>query len=276
MATDVDSLIRFILPKYRVRGCLIRGTQIHAASMRTHGLAEQPAQLFSQLLLGAILMLSMNKGGVRQVLQLDATNAQQKLPIRRMLAEVRNGCVRGYLQWQDGNAVQRNDSDAALTGWMGNPLILSVVRDTGIGEPYVSTVESSADFITDHLLRFATTSVQTRADMILCNDLGIMLEAMPGCSDTEWFAAIKVLAGISSEHLERFNDQQLLDEFSSVGIKVLGRDTYQWHCGCQPERMLQSIMKMERKDLETLTDTDGYVSVSCQYCKKLHRVHIDS
>lgn len=270
MATNTDQLIRFMLPAQRVRGCFIRGQHIKAEAARIHGVHGEAATMFSQLLLGTILLLSINKGGVRQVLQLDHAGASSA-PIARMLGEVRAGYVRGFIRWQDQQSSKIN-SKHDVAAWMGLPLLISTVRDTGVGEPYVSTVESDAEYLSDHLLRFLTQSVQTRADMILHDDVGILLEAMPGCTDDHWFEAVAALAKINNKDLMAADEAMLLRSFDALGIQIVGRDPYRWHCGCQPERMAESLKKMSSEQLEGLVDDNGYITVACQYCAKEHRV----
>ena len=269
MDTNADQLIRFMLPEQRVRGCFIRGTQIKAAACQIHGVHGDAAAMFSQLLLGTILLLSINKGGIRQVLQLDATS--KTAPMQRMLAEVRSGCVRGFIRWQDQHS-SKTDGQQDIAAWMGTPLLVSTVRDSGMGEPYVSTIESDAEYMPDHLLRFLTQSVQTRADIVLRDDVGIMLEAMPGCSDAHWFEAIGALAKISQQDLQHADEAMLQRAFAQLTLRIVGRDAYRWHCGCQPERMAKSLLQMPAEQLADLVGDDGNICVSCQYCRSEHKV----
>ncbi|MDQ6976305.1 MAG: Hsp33 family molecular chaperone HslO [Mariprofundaceae bacterium] len=272
MDTKTDQLIRFMLPKQRVRGCFIRGKHIKAEAIRIHGLHGEIATMFSQLLLGTILLLSINKGGVRQVLQVDST-AATPLPIQRMLAEVRAGCVRGFVRWHEHHS-KKMDDQKDIAAWMGIPLLVSTVRDSGMGEPYVSTIESDATYLADHLLRFLTQSVQTRADIVLHDETAIMLEAMPGCSDAHWFEAIGALAKISHDDLIAADETILHHGFDTLGLQIVGRDAYRWHCGCQPKRMAESLQKMPKEQLADLVDDDGYIGVSCQYCCQEHKILI--
>ncbi|MDQ6979175.1 MAG: Hsp33 family molecular chaperone HslO [Mariprofundaceae bacterium] len=272
MDTNSDQLIRFMLPKQRVRGCFIRATNIKADACHAHGLHGDAATMFSQMLLGTIMLLSINKSGVRQVLQLDA-GSDAAAPIQRMLGEVRAGCVRGYIRWQHA-VTQKRDGTPDITAWMGTPLLISTVRDTGMGEPFVSTVESDAAYMADHLMRYLQQSVQTRADLVLDDDIALLLEAMPGCSEEAWFEAMGGLAKVDLKALRDGAESSLVEAFSPLKLHVVGRDPYRWHCGCQPERMLESLKNMPLEQLQELADTDGQVRVSCQYCGKEHSVAI--
>ncbi|MDX8401300.1 MAG: Hsp33 family molecular chaperone HslO, partial [Mariprofundaceae bacterium] len=89
-------LIRFLLTTDSggapARGALVVAPGLVRQAAEIHGLSEPVATLFGQTLIGAALLLSIAKGGVRQVLQIDG---REDAPIRRMLAEVRSGRVRG-------------------------------------------------------------------------------------------------------------------------------------------------------------------------------------
>lgn len=100
-ADSTDQLIRFLLPRTCTRGAIIKATNIQAGACRIHGLANtdagSPGQLLGQSLIASILLLSISKGGVRQVLQLNGETG----PASRVLAETRSGAVRGYIEWRD-------------------------------------------------------------------------------------------------------------------------------------------------------------------------------
>lgn len=179
MAENPDQLIRFLLPEAHSRGAIIRGRHIISEAGDIHGLNGAAAELFGQALLASVLLLSISKGGMRQVLQLDAPPSASA-PLQRIMAETRPGSVRGSLTWRQNRIAMQDESHAGLGRWMGNPIRLSTVRDMGIGQPYVSTIEHDSDFLADHIVHYLNQSVQIHADVILQGDLALMIEAMPG------------------------------------------------------------------------------------------------
>ncbi len=270
MADNKDTLIRFMLPTLHVRGCMIRAAHLRHQGAAIHGLGDEVAELFAQMMAGAVLMLSMSKGGIRQVLQLDAMN--EAAPVQRMLSEVQSGHVRGYVSWQEAHNSMRSGTDRELASWMGSPLRVSVVRDFGRGEPYVSTIESNADYMADHLTHFTAQSIQTRADFVLRGEVGLMLEAMPGCQDVHWHDAVAALAAISNDTIDALQESSLQSCFAAQHIRIVGRDDWRWHCHCQPERMTQAIARLPHEQLQGLMDDHGNISVNCQYCRKTYTV----
>jgi len=267
MAENTDSLIRFLLPEAHSRGVIIRANHLFSDAGRIHGLNGQVAGLFNQSLLASILLLSISKGGMRQVLQLDATTPA---PLQRILVEARLGAVRGYINWQENQTAIHHTCADGLSDWMGSLIRLSTVRDLGFGEPYVSTIEHDSNFLADHLMHYLHQSVQIRADIILRDDLAIMIEAMPGCDDDHWFNAVETLAKIPDLALNNETPESLLGYFDSLRCKVAGTDDYRYQCDCSTEKMAQAIKSLPPEQLASLADASGNITVSCQYCDASH------
>jgi len=260
-----DKLTRFLLADAHARGAIIRGTHIIAEAKRIHGLNGPVATLFGQTLLASILLLSISKGGIRQVLQLDATT---QAPVKRFLTEARAGFVRGYLNWQEEEPLLRFEQDDHIGSWMGSPVRLSTVRDLGVGQPYVSTIENDSDFLADHLLHYLSQSVQIRADIILFGDMAIMIEAMPGCDEEHWFAAVEAMAKIPNDTLASADTASILSYFDELRCKIAGTDSYVYQCDCSEEKMAAALVSIPAAQLHELADEQGLVTASCQYCDK--------
>jgi len=273
MAEKTDQLTRFLLPEAHSRGVIIRATHLIGEANRIHGLNGHVASLFGQSLLASILLLSISKGGMRQVLQLDATTPAS--PLQRITAESRCGAVRGYINWREDQAVLHHAATAALSGWLGSKIRLSTVRDLGVGQPYVSTLEHDSDFLADHLIHYLHQSVQIRADIILHGDLAIMIEAMPGCNDEHWFKAVESMAAIPDQALADQSTESMLEYFQPLRCKIAGTDTYAYQCDCNPEKMAVAINKMPPDQLRSLLDESGHITVSCQYCDAHHSITPD-
>jgi len=259
-----DALFRFLLPEARARGAIIRGKHIIEEAVDIHGLNGEAAVMFGQTLMASVMLLSISKGGIRQVLQLDAS--EEHTPIRRMQAESRSGAVRGYVQWQD-NPVASLSGKNGLSALMGEHILLSTVRDLGVGQPYVSTVQYNSDWLADYILEYLKQSVQVHADIILQGDLAIMIEAMPGCDDDHWFQAIETMAKISQQTLQKEKPEVILKAFEGLGCKIVGQDTYSYDCSCSLETMEQALLTLSEEDLHDLADEAGDVILSCQYCR---------
>jgi len=269
--SNTDPLIRFMLPGARARGAIIRGNHLRTEACRAHGLSEDdqnsPGELFTQTLIASLLLLSISKGGVRQVLQLDGNQG----PVKRILGETRDNTVRGYVDWHEGPSQHRSaqKNSTSPLAWLGSPVTISTVRDLGFGQPYISTVQSEAEFLADMLVEYLTRSVQIRADVLLHHNTGLLLEAMPGCEDEHWFSAVEVLAAIPDSALDD-EPEKLLKAFEPLGLKIVGHDDYRWFCACNSQKMAQALSSMPSETLNELKDANGMITVSCRYCGASH------
>ncbi|RMH59670.1 MAG: molecular chaperone [Zetaproteobacteria bacterium] len=272
MAAGKDTLTRFLLARVNVRGAIIQGAHVIAEAARVHGLHGAPLQLFGQALLGSILLLSLSKGGVRQVLQFDA-EAEQPSPMRRMLAEARAGMVRGYIDWraQCAPAPDEPSADVRLDQWMAMPVTVSTVRDLGFGQPYISTIRHASPYIADQLVHYLSQSAQLRADVVLHGRTALLIEAMPGCDDDQWFKAVAQLARIPGSRLAEAPAEALHD-FSELGLKIVGFDAYRYHCPCSAEKLAPALEGMDEQTLQSLRDEAGFVALSCRYCNRSYRL----
>ncbi|MDQ6955947.1 MAG: Hsp33 family molecular chaperone HslO [Mariprofundaceae bacterium] len=274
MAENTDTLIRFLLPEAHTRGAIIRGTNIVEKAIAIHGLSGIPAEMMSKTLLASIVLLSVSKGGIRQVLQLDSHPSQPHAPIRRILAEARPGHVRGYLNWQENHAGHRNKQETGISAWMGRPLHISTVRDMGFGTPYVSTIEHDSEYLADHILHYLNQSVQVQADIILTPNLALFIEAMPGCQESSWFEAVKAMAAISDDALQNDKPETVLHAFDDLKCKIVGHDGYSYECGCSIEKMANALTGFAHDELQDLVDDQGNVTVSCQYCSNHYSISL--
>lgn len=268
--TQKDTLIRFLLPEARARGAIIRGKHIMTEANAVHGLQGEPALLFGQTLLASIMLLSISKGGVRQVLQLDASD--ENTPVKRMQAECKSGAVRGYVQWREGTQTALEGEGVAAL--MGENILLSTVRDLGVGQPYVSTVQHDSAWLADHMLEYLRQSVQVQADMLLVGDVAMMIEAMPGCDDEYWFKAVEAMAKINNAALAHDEPEEILKVFADLGCQIVGQDAYNYTCSCSKETMKQALVGIAAEDLNELADEAGDVTLSCQYCNNHVKVNI--
>ncbi len=271
MVEKQDRLIRFLLPEAHARGAIIRAENIVNRANELHGFSGSPSEIFGKALIASILLLSVSKGGVRQVLQFDC-NDQTQTPISRILAEAKAGTVRGFLNWSESGPQSRVHHDAGISAWMGKPIRTSVVRDLGIGQPYISTIEHDSDYMADHILHFLHQSAQIQSDVIIQGDIGILLEAMPGSDQEHWFRAVDAMAKISNEALETASIEEILQKFDSVGCKIVGEDSYAYRCGCRAETMVAALRTIPDEQLQELVDEHGKLTLSCQYCNKSYKV----
>jgi len=265
MAQPADRLTRFLPTRTQTRGAIIKAAHLQSEVCRVHGLVGALGQLLNQSLIASILLLSISKGGVRQILQLDGEQG----PVARVLGEARRGQVRGYMEWKHGPII--SSGGKSPLSWMGRKIKCSTVRDLGFGQPYVSTIMAQSDHLADVLVQYLMQSAQVKADMVLHKDLGLGIEAMPGCDEGLWFESVEQLAKIPDTDLER-EPHHILRAFEPLWLQIVGEDDYTYHCSCRPEIMARVLESMPPDSLKDLEDEAGRITLSCHYCGKSYHI----
>ncbi len=262
-------LWRLIAKPLRVRIVIACLRAPSAEAARIHKLADPAlADCFGEMLTAAALLTAHTKGGVRQVLQLDGDD---DAPIARMLAEARQGRVRGYVRRGRRKTPLQGEG---LARWMRLPATLSVVRDLGFGHPYVSAVEADSPFLADAVARYLWQSVQVRADVRMAGSVGVLLEAMPQAPEDGWRKALGVLAGIPDAALRKaLSAKDVLAWLAPLAPELLAEESWRYACDCSPERVAAGLATLSAEELRNLA-VDDVVEVVCEYCGKIHRVPI--
>lgn len=85
----------------------------------------------------------------------------------------------------------------------------------------------------------------------------VMISAQPGC-DMDWFHAL------DDEKVRALDEQETLS--------LLEKRTYQWGCGCSPERMFTVLGPMMRKDPAALFGEEDLIRISCPRCGAKHTI----
>ncbi len=264
------SLSRYLLQETHTRAVFFDAKELTQYAIDLHQLQGDTAECFAETLIAAALLLNLNKGGIRQVLQCDQHNSKKR-PLKRLLAEACDGRLRGYVQCTSGPVLLANDA-TALGNTLGKPILLSTVRDLGVGQPYVSTIEAESDYLADALVHYLQTSVQIRADLLLSAHRGLLLEAMPGCSDAHWFRSLDALASCSTELFQTGSKDDIMQCFSELQIKALQEQTWNYRCHCSAQKLAESLQSLSEQQRIELSDADGKISLSCEYCRTEYRI----
>lgn len=265
-------ITRFMLRNERVRGVIIEADSLIAHAQSVHGLEGMPAVLLGQTLMASMALLSISKGGVRQVLQLDAGSTTA--PILRIQAETRQGAVRGYLNWNPEPQPGLGERHL-LSSWLGQTILTSTIRDLGFGQPYISTIEHQSDYLADHIIHYLLQSTQIRADLAIIDRKAMLIEAMPECSDEHWSHAVTLMASIDNQYLAEHDAVSICEKMDPDDCQFLGVDHYHYRCHCNAESIYASLQTFSHEQLKELANEHGEIALSCQYCKKQYARKID-
>lgn len=193
------------------------------------------------------------------------------------------GEVKGYTKATDiilpPNAAQHLNVGGAI----GNGT-LTVIRDYGLKDPYVSTVGLQTGEIAEDLAYYFASSEQTpsvvalgvlmKKDATVDKAGGILLQLMPNCPEEsisklernlrKMYALTDLLGeGMTPEDMLEF----ILEGFD---VKFTEKKDVKFHCNCSKERTERVLISIGKKELERLRDEDHEATLNCQFCSSAY------
>ena len=199
-----------------------------------------------------------------------------------------------------GSLTVTADSKGNVKGYADNPVVLippnyagkldvgaaigygelTVIKDLGLKEPYVSQVPLGTSEVAEDLTYYFAKSEQTPSAVTLgvlmtpentvAQAGGFIIQMMPGASD-EIIDRLEMKLGQIRSVTDMMEDgmgpeeilQDILGEFDLVINDKL--DT-QFYCGCSKEHVARALIGMGKEELQKIIDDGEPITVNCHFC----------
>ena len=191
-----------------------------------------------------------------------------------------DGGVKGYLEHPHIELPIRADGKLDVGGAVGRVGRLSVVRDSGLREPYVGQCELVSGEIGEDMAMYFTVSEQTpslvslgvlvaRAGAVLSAG-GLLVQAMPGCSEhllTQLELRAPIFADLSRYLAEQDDVAAAFHGlFRGLEPEILDMGVPVWRCDCDRARIDAALISLGADELSDMAEKDGGAEVGCHFC----------
>lgn len=166
-------------------------------------------------------------------------------------------------------------------GALGKDGQLTIMRSFGFGEPYVGRTNLVSGEIAEDFAMYYLESEQTPSlcalGTLVGEDIisagGILIQAMPGCSE-ELLSALEIRAELFSSISQMLNDMTLEEIvsacFRGLEPKILEEMPLNLSCDCSREYIERVLLSMGENEIRDLIKTQGGCEVSCHFCRKTY------
>lgn len=274
---NADYLVRATAYDGHVRGLCIRTTGVVSDAFAIHGTSPAATAAFGRFLTGSLLLADTLKNKEDS----QTTNIRSDGPIGGMTAVCdsrRN--IRGVLHHPIVETTYRAPGKIDVSAAVGKG-ILTVVRDLGLKEPYVGSVELISGEIAEDFTYYLAVSEQTPSVVSLGVLLGadgvhqaggFLVQVLPGAPDHVIDALEKRATGgfpdITFLMEEGLSPEKILDMFlGDPEIIYLGAEPVQYACNCSRDKMERGLLTLGEEQLRELSQTEEGIEISCHFCK---------
>jgi molecular chaperone Hsp33 len=281
----VDQLVRGTAAEGGIRAVGVVSTRLTQEARQRHGLSYVATAALGRVMAGGLLLASnLKRDGSRVNLRVKGSG-----PLGGILVDAGlDGKVRGYVN-NPGvelplNAIGKLDVGAAV----GQEGFLHVLRDTGVGTPYSSTVELVSGEIGEDLTYYLATSEQTPSALMVGVFMdtntesveaagGLLIQVLPKAATDA--ALIELLesriAGLASFTTMLRSGQtlpQMMDEvLGDLGLQVFpDSQSVEFHCPCSHERVLGALRLFGTEELADMIEQDEQAEATCHFCNSVY------
>ena len=194
------------------------------------------------------------------------------------------GNVRGYVGDPSVELPLREDGKLNVGGAVGHDGTLTVIKDLGLKEPYVGTVDLLGGEIAEDIAAYFVESEQIPSacglgvlvdrDRSVLASGGYLIQLLPGAGED---VIAKVEGGIyaapSVTNLLKDDPDPahlLQTVLSDFDLEILETAPIEYRCYCSRERTERALISLGSGELEEILNEQGKAELTCQFCDKVH------
>ncbi|NLE68669.1 MAG: Hsp33 family molecular chaperone HslO [Clostridiales bacterium] len=273
---DKDSLLRLMLRGGEVRVLMARTTRMAQEAADIHQASDTAAAAMGRVLPVCAMMGGLIKEEEGRLTVSIAGNGAGG----RITCGVQHNRLKIAVANPQAELPKTPDGRPDVAGFIGREGQIVVVKDFKGGEPFSSIAHLVSGELGEDFAHYFTVSEQVPSlvslgclnqDGVVLSSGGILIQAMPGCSDstiTDLENRIPFYANISREIYDRGLMQLASAWFSDFEPEFLGEEPLLLRCDCSRDKMRRALAALGREDLQEMADQEEPVEITCHFCRK--------
>ncbi|MBQ9459005.1 MAG: Hsp33 family molecular chaperone HslO [Oscillospiraceae bacterium] len=276
-----DCIVRAMTTDGFVKATAICSRALTERARGIHHLSPVATAALGRALAGASMMGSALKGrGESLTLQIKGGG-----PLGTLLAvSDAEGNVRGYVGDASVELPLREDGKLDVGGAVGRTGTLTVIKDLGLKEPYVGTIDLLGGEIAEDIAAYFVESEQIPSacglgvlvdrDRSVLAAGGYLIQLLPGASEDTIakieggiYAAPSVTQILKDDPDPAHLLQTVLSDFE---LEILETSGVEYRCYCSRERTERALLSLGSAELEDMLREQGGAKLTCQFCDRVH------
>ena len=195
------------------------------------------------------------------------------------------GNVRGYVQNPHVELMEKAPGKLDVGRAVGETGSLTVIKDLGMKEPYVGTIDLLSGEIADDIAAYFVESEQiptacalgvlVGTDQSVTSAGGYLIQLLPGAGEdiiTKIEAGVQRVGSVSHALEGGLDGAGLLRAvLSDFDLEILETHPVEYRCYCSRDRVTRALISMGREELSSLIQEQGQAELTCQFCDQIYR-----
>lgn len=279
-----DYIIRATAAGDSIRAFAITGTSMVEEARQMHEASPVvTAALGRMLMAGAMMGATLKSEKDVMTLQIQGEGPLKGITV----TSYSDGFVKGFPLVNDVVLPPKNGK--LDVGGSIFPGFLRVIKDMGLKEPYVGTVDLQTGEIAEDLTYYFAVSEQIPSSVglgVLVNKDctvncagGFIVQVMPMCPDEvldKLEANLQVLPSVTDMMSSGLTPEDMLDKiFEGLDVDIKDKTETGFRCDCSKERVERSLASLNKQDKAEIIADGKPVEVRCQFCNKKYEFSIE-
>ena len=199
------------------------------------------------------------------------------------------GNVRGYVQNPAVDVPRKAKGKLDVGAAVGADGDLTVIRDLGLKEPYIGSVQLVGGEIAEDVAAYFVESEQVPTacalGVLIAPDQavqaagGYLIQLLPGADEAVVSAVergVSKLGSVSARLDSGMEPLGLLREvLGGFELEVLETSPIAYRCYCTRDRVSRALISLGTDELDSLIKEQGGAELTCQFCDKIYRFDAD-
>lgn len=282
----MDQLIRVIAKDAPIKAMAITARDTVERARAIHDCWPVASAALGRLLMAASMMGAVMKGEEGSV----TLRVRGGGPLGALTAvSDSSGNVRGYVQNPAVDVPRKAKGKLDVGAAVGCDGDLTVIRDLGMKEPYIGSVQLVGGEIAEDVAAYFVESEQVPTacalGVLIAPDQtvqaagGYLIQLLPGADDAVISAVERGVArlGAVSARLDGgMAPLELLREIlADFELEVLETAPIEYRCYCSEERVSRALISLGKDELDKLIREQDGAELTCQFCDKVYRYSAD-
>ena len=282
----MDQLVRVIAKDAPIKATALSATDLVERARAIHDTWPVATAALGRLLMGASMMGNMLKNEDGSV----TLRIRGGGPLGSLTAvSDSTGNVRGYVTNPAVDVPRKAHAKLDVGAAVGCDGELTVIKDIGMWEPYVGSVQLVGGEIAEDIAAYFMESEQiptacalgvlVAPDQTVQAAGGYLIQLLPGATDEVISAVERGIAkvgAVSAKLDQGISPLDLLHEvLGESELEVLETTPVEYRCQCSRERVSRALISMGKNELESLIQDQGSAELTCQFCDKVYHFSED-